>query len=402
MTTVLTETKVSAMTATSVWPTLATFITRHADILAAALATVAAVALLYPLYRAIRAGRPDKWIAGVAWVAAFGFSAEGMWVVATQKAHVPALVAAGVFFVGEAMQITSMTQASRRYAVDKHPGKHGRAVWIIAVAMGVIVSFAATNTAERLLRFAIPLGTALLWWNTLTDAGCAKRPTRLRWTPVRLLERLGALEPDVDRDLAEADRQRRVAAMTVAAHRVHAGGRHRRIHAARLRRLALAADDGMVAEVRERVQRVQRIVALTAPVPPVVPVSVQAEVPAEGSAQLAAGVPAQVPPLVPAEVPPARTPEVPAATSARRSAGTSTGGSARKPARKKPEAPPRRSADETRKLAAELQLADPSLTQAQIAAQLRISDRRLREVLAEPAKTNGHAVPDLIPTGGMS
>ena len=66
--------------------------------------------------------------------------------------------------------------------------------------------------------------------------------------------------------MIEVDRARRVAALTTTAHRLHHGWPPlRRLHTARLRRLALAADEAMVAEARSRVDRVHRIVALTAP-----------------------------------------------------------------------------------------------------------------------------------------
>lgn len=369
------------MTITDLWRTATTAAAEHGNILLGALAlTVLVVGVA--AYRAHRKNRLYRWLSPLAWIAAFGFSAEGMWMVATQKAHVPPVVAVGVFFVAEAFQLASMTHASRRYALDGHPGKHGRAVWIIAVAAGTVVAFAAHNMPEALLRFLIPLGAALLWWNTLTDAGMTRPQSRWRWTPSRLLEWLGAVEPDVDRDLADVVRARQVTAMVTARLGWEADGRLRGWHGRRLRNLAKTADDAIVSEVADRVGRVLRIVELTVPTPEVPVVEV---------------------PEVPAEVPVSAAPEVPAAPSARPSAGTS----GRKVTRKKPEPRPRRSADETRKLAAELAASKPTLTQEQIAAQLRISSRRLREVLspapaAEPAKSNGHAVPDLMPTGGTS
>lgn len=374
-------------TPTYLWQALTAVLTRHGDALLLAGLAVTVCTLAVALYAAWRRGRVDRWVSALAWVASFGFSAEGMWVVTTHKAHVPAVVAVGVFFVAEAFQLSSMLQAGRRYRLDGHPGKHGRAVWIIAVAAGTVVAFSAQNLTEAALRFLIPLGAALLWWNTLTDDGMTKPKGRWRWTPTRLLEWLGAIEPDVDRDLVEVNRGRHVAAMVTAAIAVHDGGRLRSWHTRRLRSLAKVADEGMVAEVRERVGRALAIVELAIPQP---------EVPAEVRAVELVEVPVEVPVQVPAEV----GAEVPTTGSARRSGG----GSARKVTRKKPEVRARRSAEETRKLAAELTASQPTLTQEQIAEQLQISSRRLREVLAstvvEPAKTNGHAVPNLIPTGG--
>lgn len=63
---------------------------------------------------------------------------------------------------------------------------------------------------------------------------------------------------------------------------------------------------------------------------------------------------------------------------------------------------------DTQTRVARLRERQPDLTQAQVAKRLEISERTAARywpfttpaVKAEPAKTNGHAVPDLIPTGG--
>jgi hypothetical protein len=97
-------------------------------------------------------------------------------------------------------------------------------------------------------------------------------------------------------------------------------------------------------------------------------------------------LPADVPAGAAADVPPADGADVPAAagagSSARHPAGSpgrkSTGTRRRK---SRPEPRPRRSAEETRKLAAECIAAEPSLTQTELASRLGISDRQLRNVL---------------------
>jgi hypothetical protein len=230
----------------------------------AALAVVA-LALAVALWRSWRRGRVDRWVASLAGFAVLGLSAEGMWVVARERLHLPVVLAAAVFFVAEAAMVSSAMQANRHYAQHHHPGKHGRAVWVIATVAGVIVAFNSKSWVEAPLRLALPLAAAYLWWNALTADGIeASERSSWRWTPRRLLLWLGAIEPG-ERDAVTIDRDRRIAAMTVVAHRVHRGGRLASWHEARLRRLALAADDGMVAEVRARVDRVHRIKELTAP-----------------------------------------------------------------------------------------------------------------------------------------
>lgn len=103
-----------------------------------------------------------------------------------------------------------------------------------------------------------------------------------------------------------------------------------------------------------------------------------ADVPAWRRALLPADAAVVDPAEVPAEVPLAP----PTGTSAPRPTGSrvrKVAGSRRR--KSAPEVKPRRTAEETRKLASELAAAEPELTQAQIAARLQISDRQLRNVL---------------------
>lgn len=238
-----------------------------------AVGLVLAIALLVSWRR----GKVKSWIVAVSWIAAFGFSAEGMWYVAVDKADVPPVVAAGVFFVFELFQVRSMLAARDRYRATAvfdadgaivqagDPGKHGSAVWILAAVMGGIVALAAHSPADAALRLSIPLGAALLWWNDLTDNGVRRQRGSWRWTPRRLLLALGAIEPG-ERDFETVDRERRIAQMTVIAHKLHHGSaRLAGWRAARLRRLTLAADDAMVAEVHRRVERVHAVEESTRP-----------------------------------------------------------------------------------------------------------------------------------------
>lgn len=231
-----------------------------------AVAAVLAVALLISWRR----GKVEGWIVVVSWIAAFGFSAEGMWYVATDKADVPPVVAAGVFFVFELFQIRSMLAARRKYVATTvrdaagrvvkagDPGGHGLAVWAIAGVMGLIVALAAGNPADALLRVSIPLGVALLWWNDLTEDGVVRdRPrSSWRWTPRRLLLWLGAIEPG-ERDIEQVHRAARVKQMTdLEFERLTATSERRRARVtSKLARLSLSADDAMIAEARANVAR---------------------------------------------------------------------------------------------------------------------------------------------------
>lgn len=131
---------------------------------------------------------------------------------------------------------------------------------------------------------------------------------------------------------------------------------------------------------------------------------IAAELTPDKLATIRVEVPAELPPAADAppsvDVPEPATgtsapaaPEVPApprtGSSGRSRRGSSAGSSARnngrKPTRKEPEPRPRRTTDETRKLALELLAEVPPPTQTAVAQQLGISDRRLRGVLNTPA-----------------
>jgi hypothetical protein len=250
----------------------------HGGGLVAVLAAVALV-LAVSLYRARRRGRADRWVSTVAGVAVLGLSAEGMWMVAVHRLGLPPVLAVVTFAVFELAMLSSAMHATAHYRrttirdhageiiTPGHPGLHGTVVWVIAATAGVIVSLNSASFVEVLLRLALPLMAAGMWHTTLTAEGVSRPAGSWRWTPRRLLVRVGAIEP-TERDLSEVARDRRVHAMTATARRVHRGAWPGRWHTARLGRLALHADPDMIEAVRERVTRAHRAVELTAPVAP--------------------------------------------------------------------------------------------------------------------------------------
>jgi hypothetical protein len=256
--------------------TLHDFWTRNGDHIILGGLALLAVLIIGALLWAWRKHKVDAWLVAVTWVGVIGFSAEGMWVVATKKANVPGAVAAGVFFVAEALMIASMRASSRRYKRTTvreddrpdgkvlkpgDPGKHGRAVWMIALAAGTTVAVSASNWPERILRFCLPLGAALLWWNTLTDEGTSAARSRWRWTPERVLVALGAKEPATgEHDLGAAQREQRVRQLVNVGSRVRAGVFGQGYHQWRLDRLTRIADEAMVVEAEERLNRTAAIV----------------------------------------------------------------------------------------------------------------------------------------------
>lgn len=139
---------------------------------------------------------------------------------------------------------------------------------------------------------------------------------------------------------------------------------------------AQADYDGLIEILREELAP-ERVAPVAAPQP---------EVPAWRRALASAEGAADVPAVPAADVPPPPGPEAPAGVGAGSSARRPTGSPARKLAgtrgrKSRPEPKPRRTADETRKLATKLLAEEPSLTQAELAARLGISDRQLRNVL---------------------
>ena len=187
---------------------------------------VTAIVLTVTLLVAHRRGHTNQWVARVASVAVLALSAEGMWVVARERLHLPVVLAAGVFFVAEALMVSAALQARRHYERTTerdedgrlirpgHPGPHGRAVWVIAAVAGGIVALNSKSAVEAPLRLALPLAAAYMWQLALTADGTARPAGSWRWTPRRLLVRLGAIDP-TEQDLTTADRERRTTTMTV-------------------------------------------------------------------------------------------------------------------------------------------------------------------------------------------
>jgi hypothetical protein len=223
----------------------------------------------------------DRWVSTVTWIAVYGFSADGMWIVATQKAHLPPGLAAAVFFVGDAMMIHSMIRSRQRYTrttvrdeasgtiiTPGDPGKHGRAVWLIATVMGLIVAFSSHNPVEWALRLSLPLGAAFMWWNDLTADGVTAQKTTLLWTPRRLLIRYGVIAPGED-DLETVNERRQLDELTALALRTHGvvpvSDRRKKKARERLTTLLPAAVPGALEEVQRRVDIGHRAVELTAP-----------------------------------------------------------------------------------------------------------------------------------------
>jgi len=127
------------------------------------------------------------------------------------------------------------------------------------------------------------------------------------------------------------------------------------------------------------------------------------EVPAPAGRKKAPAVPAEQAPEPGTEGAAVETPEVPVRTSGGSSAPrirkSHPGTSARNNGRRGPEPKAKRSAEETRSLAAAIRAEVPGITNAEVARRLGISDRRLREI-ESPGRTLDDQESSMPPANG--
>lgn len=201
---------------------------------------------------------------------ATGIAGEGMWEVARYELELPPYLAVALFAFLEVVMLSQGAMARYKLRAGQEPAarRHMGFVWAAAVASGLIAASAGNSLTEVLLRLIAPPVAAGIVWMELTADQAVDRPrqqTSWIWTPRRIGIHLGLIRPGAE-DLVQVDRDRRIDAITVTAHRLHHGSKRlARMRRARLRRLALQADDAMVAEAQRRVARVHRIERLTAP-----------------------------------------------------------------------------------------------------------------------------------------
>jgi len=248
---------------------LAAWVRDHRDALVVGGLALTVLLLAWTVRKAIKSGRPDKWLSVGSVVVGFGWSAEAMWEIATQKLHLAASFAVFVFIVFEIQLATAMMRAERHQREHKHPGKYGRTAWLIAVVMGCVAAMAGDSPVEVALRLAVPLLVTRQWWDGLTGDGTDKPDDAITWTwsPRRVLISLGLARPGAQ-DLFTVDRQRQILALARVSHRLHSTHwRWRRAwYQMRLRRLSMTADDEMLDAARVHVERVWRSADRTRPI----------------------------------------------------------------------------------------------------------------------------------------
>src|SRR6266498_85764 len=241
----------------------------HSELLVVVGLGLTVLLLAWTVRKAVTSGRPDKWLATLSLLVGFGWSMEAMWEVATQKLHLSPVFVGFAFFLFESQMATAMLRAERHRQTYRHPGKHGRAGWLIAVVAGVIAAMAGDSPVEVGLRLAVPLMVAHQWWVGLTGDGTHRPADAITWTwtPRRVLVALGLARPG-EQDLIAVDRERHIRAIATVSHRLHSTSWtwRRAWLQARLRRLAMNADDEMLDAARVRVERVWQAADRTRPI----------------------------------------------------------------------------------------------------------------------------------------
>ncbi len=398
---------------TNLWTTVVDFWTRWSEPIILGTGGALTILVVFLLWRFIRTSNKSKLVSTLAAVVVMAWTSEGLLAVAVRKFDLPVGFAAMTFFVFEAMMLAAALKSEEQRKEKGTPGAAGGYVFVIAFVSGVVASFGAHNVGEVVLRVILPPLSVGLWWVFLVaerpgdkaewkaerGARAAEQDARWTLTPRTVLVAVGLMKPG-QVTITEAQRQRRVARVTDLGYALHVWPAWTPPYwwaKARLGRVGKHVDDPMVDEAEARVIRaaglVKRIEAaasgssafvvpepgaeLESPEAPELPVSSDAEVPAEVPVSGSGGSSAPHTP----EVPAGGTTGTSGADFRKQTRRGSGGSSARKNGRQVPEPKPRRSAEETRQIALELAAKQPPMTKVDIAKQIGISDRRLRDVL---------------------
>ncbi|MEV6297873.1 hypothetical protein AB0M02_00535 [Actinoplanes sp. NPDC051861] len=234
------------------------------------LGLLAAVLLLaWACRRIARSERPDGPLSRIAMLIGLGWSSEAIWELTGRIPGFPAGPRLLLFAVFEILLVVSMIRADRHVREHGWPGRAGNTAWTIAVSMGLVAAAVSHSLAEALLRLAIPLLLTKQWWDGLVGDQ-VHRPawvTSWRWTPRRLLLRIGAIEPG-ERDVETVHRERLTQQMVrLEFRRRHGTDRQRERAAGRLARLSLSADDEIIGTVRAQVDRAMWFEEASEPTP---------------------------------------------------------------------------------------------------------------------------------------
>jgi len=272
----------------------------------AVLIALVAVAVLLAARRASLASV----LRGIAIPLVLIWEAQGVYGVAL-RLHVPRELAYPVAGVMSAVVLALASYAHKHFGRHGTLGPNGRRMWYVAVFMGGVVAANAGSLTGAGLRVLLPVLSLVLFQAPyLPDEPAGKQEKHGSWrlTPRRLGVSLGLLDP-ADTDLSTVHAERTIRLLTRHAAGHHRGpNRLRGYHGWRFERLALVADDDMIAEAARRVLRVHTGLASTMPGPPARPAGgATAIAPAPPTA-----APTEAPPAIATGEPPAEPPAAPA------------------------------------------------------------------------------------------
>ncbi|MDR7278960.1 hypothetical protein [Catenuloplanes atrovinosus] len=254
------------------------FARAHEDAVMVAAGVVLVLCALVAMKRADRkTGRPDRVLRRWLGLAILGFSAEGMWEVATEDLTLGRGLALIFFAIGDVAIIGEMITAEKSRLGSIKQRKHLRAVWTIATILGAIVACSADTPVEIPLRFVLPLLAVWVWKLGLQELGenevIERDENALTWMiGPWLRQRVIALRlaKPGKADLETIDRAQLIDRLTRLRFRLWKAERDGNTTlvtrlTARWHRLTLDADDAMLAEVTARVQRTLVAEARTRP-----------------------------------------------------------------------------------------------------------------------------------------
>lgn len=267
-----------------------------AVLIAVVIAAVFLVARRAPLASVLR---------GVAIPLVLLWEAQGVYGVALRlhAVHELAYAFAGVM---SAVLLGLASYADKHFKEHGNLGPNGRRMWYVAVFMGAVVAANAGSLTGVGLRLLLPLFSLVMFQAPyLPDEPAGHKAKQGTWriTPRRIAVSLGLIDP-ADTDLSAVHAERTIRLLTR-----HAAGYHRglkplrRWHGWRFERLALMADDTMIAEAALRVRRVHEGLASTAPVPVTEAAPVPIATGTDGAAPVPVAMTIEVPPAMPIAAP---------------------------------------------------------------------------------------------------
>ena len=210
--------------------------------LAALIALIAVVLLLWRGTRALRGKKAADTLTVVAAAMASSVAATGMWHFFSRTMHLPTWIQAVLFAFMEISVLASALRARANVARDGQAGADGLAVWVLTSASGLMSASEATSPQEALVRLGAPLVAAWLWERSMVPERRAKRAaqgspeTAVRWlfSVKRIAVRLG-LATALGADLETEDANRRIDRFVRADTKAQRAGALTRRRAARRR-----------------------------------------------------------------------------------------------------------------------------------------------------------------------